>query len=49
MDEFAKLDFDGDEKVTLQEMMNFELRRLCQEEILLVGICWVGHCIDPRL
>ena len=30
-------------------MTNFELRRLFKKEILLVGICWVGHCIDPIL
>lgn len=46
--EFAKLDFDGDEKVSLQELINYELRMLYRKEILLIGICWVGRCIGPE-
>ena len=46
--EFAKLDFDGDEKVTERELINYELRQLYYQEILLIGICWIGQCIDTN-
>jgi Ca2+-binding EF-hand superfamily protein len=46
--EFAKLDFDGDEKVTEEELINYELRQLYCQEILLIGICWVGHTINEH-
>ena len=49
VDEFANLDFDGDGSVSISEMINFELKRLCKKEILFVGIVWIGHCINPIL
>ena len=41
-DAYAKLDYDGDNKVTLQEMVEFERDRRRKESKLLVGIHWIG-------
>ena len=46
--EFAKLDFDGDEKVTKDELVNYELRQLYCQEILLIGICWIGYTVTDE-
>ena len=46
-DSFSKLDFDGDEQVTLEEMINYEMSRIYRQELLMVGICWIGRCLDP--
>ena len=45
-DAFAKLDYDGDETVTLSEMVQFERDRQRQESKLLVGIHWIGHTLS---
>ena len=35
--------------MTLEEMINYEMKRIETQELLLVGICWVGHCLDLNL
>ena len=42
-DAFAKLDYDGDEIITLAEMIEFERDRQNEENVLLIGIYWIGH------
>ena len=45
-DAFAKLDYDGDESVTLAEMIEFERDRQKEENVLLIGIYWIGHTLQ---
>lgn len=48
IDAFAKLDCDGDEKISLSEMVEFEHERRKGDSKLLVAIHWIGHTIlDP--
>ena len=47
-EEFARLDYDGDEEISLQEMINFIEKRLNRQELLLFGVYWIGHCINPK-
>lgn len=48
IDAFAKLDCDGDEKISLSEMVEFEQERRKGDSKLLVAIHWIGHTIlDP--
>ena len=42
---FAKLDYDGDEQISLNEMIEFERNRQSEEDLLLVGIYWIGHTL----
>lgn len=46
--EFAKLDYDGDEEITMVEMANFIQKRLYRQELLLIGVYWIGHCLNPK-
>ena len=46
--EFAKLDFDGDGEISMAEMLNFIDRRLNRQELLLIGVYWIGHCLNPK-
>ena len=39
--------FDGDEKFTLKEVKDFISRFINRQEILLIGIYWIGWSIDP--
>ena len=43
----AAIDFDGDEKFTLKEVKDFISRFINRQEILLIGIYWIGWSIDP--
>ena len=42
-DDFARLDFDGDDDVTLTEMIRYEQARLQYQQLFLAGICWIGR------
>ena len=44
-DVFAKLDFDGNEEVELEEMINYVTECLERQEILMIGIVWIGHTL----
>ena len=45
---FAKLDYDGNETINLNEMHKFVIDCFNRNEILLISIVWVGHVLDPR-
>ena len=47
-EEYAKLDFDGDEEISMTEMTNFIQKRLYRQELLLIGVYWIGHCFNPK-
>ena len=48
IDAFAKLDCDGDEKISLSEMVEFEQERRKGDSKLLVAIHWIGHTISDQ-
>ena len=43
----AKVDFDGDERFSLKEIKDFISRFIERQEILMIGIFWVGWTVDP--
>ena len=45
---FAKLDHDGDECITLDEMQEFERDRRNEDAKLLIGVVWIGHSITEE-
>ena len=47
-EEFAKIDYDGDGKLTLKELIDCEVRQLFRKDLLLIGICWIGRCVDDE-
>ena len=44
----AKIDFDGDELITLKEMLDFVSKTIYRQEIMMVGIYWIGWSVDPN-
>ena len=42
------LDLDGDDQISLDEMLIFENNRQKIKEILLIGIYWIGHYLTPE-
>ena len=47
-EELATLDFDGDEEISMAETVNFIHKRLNRQELLLIGVYWIGHCLNPK-
>ena len=45
--EYEKLDFNADQKVTLEEIRKQGIDRPDQRENLAIGIAWIGHTLDP--
>ena len=48
-DAFAKLDNDGDETVSLSEMIQFERARQREDHKLLIGIYWIGFTCEEEI
>ena len=46
--EFARLDYDGDAMISQKEMVDFIYERLNRQEVLLVGVYWIGYCLNPN-
>ena len=46
-DAFRKTNLEGDEKIELREIIEYQLERVSTEGFLLIGIYWIGHILQP--
>ena len=47
MNEFQKLDYNDDKKVSWEEIAEMGMNKRAEEN-LMIGIAWIGHTLDPH-
>ena len=43
----AEIDEDGNDSISLREMINFEKKKGNEQGVLTIGIYWIGYVLTP--